>query len=66
MDNTNAPSNNIGAGRPSFGANDRREPAGSSIRYVGRKEAKVPLPLVLVLLVVLVTVIVAVRHYFQS
>ena len=66
MDNANTSSTKASPGGPSFGGNDRREPAASTIRYVGAKEAKVPLPLVLIVLVVLAIVIVAVRHYLQA
>ena len=66
MDNTNSSSSTVSSGRPSLGGNDRQEQAASSIRYVGAKEAKVPLPLVLVLLAALAMAIVAVRHYVQA
>jgi len=66
MDNTNTSTKKISMGAPRFDGNDRSEPAAASIRYVGRKEAKVPLPVVLFVLVVLAAVIVAIRHYVQS
>ena len=66
MDTTHTSTNRIGVRTPLVSNSDRREPASGSIRYVGPKEAKVPLPIVLLVFVVLAVVIVAVRHYVQS
>jgi hypothetical protein len=65
MDNSNSSLPQSRANRPLPSGNSR-EAAASSIRYVGRKEAKVPLPFVLIIIIAIVIAIVAVRHYVQA
>jgi hypothetical protein len=64
MDTANTSYSKNRAAEPTHSGRGGRETAATSIRYVGRKEARVPLYLVLVILAALAVAIVAVQHYY--
>ena len=66
MDTANSSYSKNRAAEPAPSGKGGRETAATSIRYVGRKEARVPLYLVLAILAALAIAIVAVRHYVQA